>query len=77
MTPATVAKTAPFESRFLDAPIPRRERRPSLFARIWRALEESGQRRAEAQVARMIQLRGGQLTDSLERDIERVFRRHP
>jgi hypothetical protein len=37
-----------------------------LFARLLDAIMESRQRQAEREIARLIELRGGKLTDSLE-----------
>lgn len=44
-------------------------RRPSLLTIILRAMMESRQRHAERVVADLIQLRGGRLTDDVERRI--------
>ena len=40
--------------------------KPNLFARLLESLVESRQRQAEREIARLIELRGGKLTDSLE-----------
>ena len=45
--------------------------RPSLGRRIWDGLTEVGRRRAEREIAAYIEMRGGRITDSLERSIER------
>lgn len=47
--------------------------KPGFFTIVWRALQESQMRRAEAHVARYIDLHGGRVTDGLEREIERRF----
>jgi hypothetical protein len=48
-------------------------RRPGFLSLIWKAIRESQTRRAEAVVGRYIDLHGGRVTDSLEREIERRF----
>jgi hypothetical protein len=51
-------------------------RRPSELgplARLWDAVSKASRRREEAEIAHYIQLRGGKMTDTLERDIERRF----
>jgi hypothetical protein len=45
----------------------------SLFTRVVNAFVDARSRQAEREVARMISLRGGRLTDDLERQIERHF----
>ena len=45
----------------------------SLFTRIVNAFADARTRQAEREVARLISLRGGRLTDDLERQIERHF----
>ena len=40
--------------------------KPGLFAQLLDAIMESRQRQAEREIARLIELRGGKLTDSLE-----------
>lgn len=47
--------------------------RPSLFTRVARALHEAQTRRAEREIARFIESRGGRMTDDLERKIEKHF----
>ncbi len=47
-----------------DCALARPKRR--LFARLLDAIMESRQRQAEREIARLIELRGGKLTDSLE-----------
>lgn len=47
--------------------------RPGLLARAAAALRGSRQRRADAAVARFIQINGGAITDELERRISRDF----
>ena len=51
-----------------------RPKKPGLFARLSRTLQESRRRRAEEMVGRYIDVHGGRVTDSLERAIERRFR---
>jgi hypothetical protein len=48
-------------------------RRAGLFARLIDAVKRSRMRAAEDQIARLIEARGGRLTDSIERQIERSF----
>ena len=45
----------------------------SLFTRAMKAIMEARSRQAERDVARLISLRGGRMTDDLERQIERHF----
>jgi len=47
--------------------------RPTLFSRFYEALKRSRMRAAEREIARFIERRGGRLTDSVERQIERSF----
>jgi hypothetical protein len=46
---------------------------PSLFSRIVTAFAQARTRQAEREIARLITVRGGRLTDDLERQIERHF----
>ncbi len=46
---------------------------PSIWARMAAALTRSRQRKADSAIERYIRANGGQLTDSLERDISRRF----
>lgn len=46
---------------------------PSLFARLYKAFHDAQTRRAEREIARFIEARGGRMTDDLERNIERHF----
>jgi hypothetical protein len=46
---------------------------PSVFARVVKAFTEARSRQAEREVARLISLRGGRMSDDLERQIERHF----
>jgi hypothetical protein len=48
-------------------------RSSSFFSRALEALKRSRMRAAEEEIARFIELRGGRLTDSVERQIERSF----
>ena len=45
----------------------------SVLARIVNAFTEARSRQAEREVARLISLRGGRMSDDLERQIERHF----
>ncbi|HEX8665899.1 MAG TPA: hypothetical protein VF744_17940 [Beijerinckiaceae bacterium] len=47
--------------------------RPSVLRRLWAALSRSGRHGEEAEIAEYIEMRGGRITDALERDIERRF----
>jgi hypothetical protein len=47
------------------------------FHRVWEALEQSNQRRAEQQIANYLGLSKGKFTDELEREIERRFLSNP
>ena len=49
------------------------QRRPGLFARLIEGLAAARHRQAEREIARLIQLQGGKMTDSVERQIERRF----
>lgn len=46
---------------------------PSIWTRMATALTRSRQRKADSAIERYIRANGGQLTDSLERDISRRF----
>jgi hypothetical protein len=52
---------------------PQSAKRPGLFVRLMSALAASRQRQVEAQIGQMIELQGGKMTDSVERQIERRF----
>lgn len=45
----------------------------SLRARLWDALVEAGRRRAAKEMARLVQLHGGEPTGEMEKDIERYL----
>lgn len=49
------------------------DEKPSFFARLYAKLHDAQRRRAEREVARFIEARGGRMTDDLERKIERHF----
>jgi hypothetical protein len=50
-------------------------KKPSFFARLFRAIIESRQREADAAIARYLARTGYKLTDDVEREIERrLFR---
>lgn len=63
------ARTAPVKT---TVPV----RKPGLWTRFLNALIESQQRRAEREIERLIYASGGRLTDSVERDIERLLSGH-
>ena len=51
-----------------------RERaRPTFWQRFFAAMEQSRRRQAEREIARFIAMRGGTLTDEVEREISRKF----
>lgn len=52
-------------------------RKPGLLTRMLDAIVESQQRRAEREIERLIYASGGRLTDSVERDIERLLSQRP
>jgi hypothetical protein len=47
--------------------------RPGLFTRFFRALHDARLRQAEREIAFYLDRTGGKLTDSTEREIERLF----
>lgn len=49
------------------------DRASAIFARIYKGIHDAQMRRAEREVARFIEARGGRMTDELERKIERHF----
>lgn len=51
--------------------------RPSLWRRLSNTVQSYRQRRAEREIARFIQSRGGRLTDELERDLMRHMTASP
>ena len=50
-----------------------RNARPSFFARFLAAMMASRQRQAEREIASYLERNGGKLTDTAEREIERLF----
>jgi hypothetical protein len=48
-------------------------RRPGILARLLGALAASRQHQAEQEIARYLEISGGKMTDSAEREIERRF----
>ena len=52
---------------------PVRAAAPGLLARALIRLQDAQMRRAERDIARFIETRGGRLTDTLERQIEKHF----
>lgn len=59
------------------APAAPAARKPGLLTRLLDAVVESQQRRAEREIERLIYASGGRLTDSVERDIERLLSERP
>ena len=47
--------------------------RKGLFARLMAGIYEARSRQAEREIAHLIELKGGRLTDDIERQIERRF----
>jgi hypothetical protein len=73
-----MATAALHHGGFGDRPVVPRltQARPSTrwsVRRMWDALSRTRRRQAEAEIADYVQLRGGRITDALERDIERRF----
>lgn len=60
-------------SRTAAATTEARPQRRGFMAKLLHLVQESQMRRAEREVARFIEARGGRLTDDLERQIERHF----
>lgn len=48
-------------------------RKQGVLGRFFRAVHDAQVRRAEREIARFIEVRGGRMTDDLERKIERHF----
>jgi len=55
----------------------RKPAKPGVFARFYAAMIVARQRQADEQIARYLGGRGGQLTDSTEREIEQRVLAHP
>lgn len=70
--PAASVQLTGFIPDTADA-LSRRPGTPGLLARIVEALHAAQTRRAEREIARFIESRGGRMTDDLERKIERHF----
>lgn len=47
--------------------------KPGFLGRLVKSLQEARMRQAEREIARFIEVRGGRLTDTLERQIEHHF----
>jgi len=66
---------------YVSAPKPRDDRNPAAKAGFWQRLYNAvgkyRRRRAEREIARFIQGRGGRLTDELERDLMRHMTSSP
>ena len=45
----------------------------SFFARLFASIQDARMRQAEREIARFIDLKGGRLTDDVEREIARTF----
>ena len=74
---AYAARTAVAPQGFIATPTPRKPRDwRGLFRRLGDMLEESHQRAMDREIAAFLQSRGGRLTDSAERDIERIMYSH-
>jgi hypothetical protein len=80
-TPAAITEISmPAASVQLNGFVPAQARseardasKPGLLTRFFRAVHDAQTRRAERDIARFIETRGGRLTDALERKIERHF----
>lgn len=57
----------------LPAPAAPADLAPSWWSRLGRSFIEARTRAAEREIARLIESRGGRMTDTLEREIERSF----
>ena len=69
---AYAARTAVAPQGFIATPRKPRNWR-GLFRRLGDMLEESHQRAMDREIAAYLQSRGGRLTDSAEREIERIM----
>ena len=59
---------------FVPAPAGQsRDKAPGFLARMLVSMQDAQMRRAEREIARFIETRGGRLTDTLERQIEKHF----
>ena len=58
-------------NRFILADHPATADRPNWLSRVWVVMRDVQMKRAEAEVARLIEARGGRFSDALEREIER------
>lgn len=54
-----------------DSPVP--SHRKGFFARFLAGIYEARSRQAEREIAHLIDIKGGRLTDDIERQIERRF----
>lgn len=69
-----MAFASPIHSSYLPGvPAEAEQPRKSLLVRFVQALAAGRRARAEAEIARFIEERGGRVTDSLEREISRRF----
>jgi hypothetical protein len=71
-----MASSATFTSPRISSaasPVSTARQRTGFFARLMNGLAGFRQRQIEQQIGRMIELQGGKMTDSVERQIERRF----
>ena len=70
MAISTPLGSVPADMRALRIPV---SAKPSLLRRIYQAIIQSQQYRADRAIARLLNERGGKFTDALEREIERRY----
>lgn len=68
-------RAATFNAGTFDEEGAKRSRTPSLLSRFVASLRASRERAASQEIARYIELNGGELTDALEREISRRYGR--
>ena len=69
-----MASSATLSSPRVASPArPTDRKREGFFARLARSLAGRRQRQIEDQIGHMVELQGGKMTDSVERQIERRF----
>ena len=71
-----MASSATFTSPRISSeapPVSTARQRTGFFARLMNGLAALRQRQIEQQIGRMVELQGGKITDSVERQIERRF----
>ena len=54
---------------------PSRVKSPSIFARFFNSIKQSREQAASREIAKFIEMNGGQLTDTIEREISRRYGR--